>query len=119
MKPGDIIAERFELLRLAGEGGMGFVFQARELTAGKLCALKLLHKAGPQDRRRFAREARVLSDLDHPGIVRYIDHGLTPDEAPYLAMEWIEGEELTKQLSRRAPRGLSVREVLSLGRRVA
>ena len=61
---------------------MGFVFQARELEAGKLCALKLLHKASPQDRRRFEREARVLSDLYHPGIVRYLDHGLTSDEEP-------------------------------------
>jgi eukaryotic-like serine/threonine-protein kinase len=119
MKPGDIIAERFELLRLAGEGGMGFVFQAREISAGKLCALKLLHKAGPQDRRRFEREARVLAELHHPGIVSYIDHGLTPNDEPYLAMEWLEGEELTRQLSHLSPRGLTIRETVSLGRRVA
>jgi eukaryotic-like serine/threonine-protein kinase len=119
MKPGDIIADRFELLRLAGEGGMGLVFQAREISAGKLCALKVLQKGGAQDRRRFEREARVLADLHHPGIVSYIDHGLTPDEEPYLAMEWLEGEELTRQLSQRSPRGLSIQETVSLGRRVA
>ena len=43
---------------------------------------------------RFAREAEVLSELHHPGIVRYVAHGRTEPGRPFLAMEWLDGEDL-------------------------
>ncbi len=49
---------------------------------------------------RFNQEAKVLAELSHPGIVRYLDHGLTPDGAPYIAMEWLDGETLEDRLAR-------------------
>jgi tetratricopeptide (TPR) repeat protein len=111
------VAERFEIERPAGAGGMGTVYRARELSSGAAVALKLLHHAGrPSDKQRFAREARVLSDLYHPGIVRYIAHGLTPAGEPYLAMEWLEGESLADRL---AQRGMTMDESVALAKRVA
>jgi eukaryotic-like serine/threonine-protein kinase len=116
MKPGDVIADRFELVRVAGEGGMGLVFQARELVSGRLCAIKLLLRTSAQARRRFEREAQILASLVHPNIVRYLDHGVTAASGPYLAMEWLEGEELPTHL---AGGELGVRAGVTLGRRVA
>jgi len=66
--------------------------------------------------RRFAREALVLAELRHPAIVGYVAHGLTDDGQPFLAMEWLEGEDLSKRLGRQP---LSYSEVLQLLRRSA
>jgi predicted ATPase len=117
MHVGYIVADRFQLERLAGEGGMGSVYQAREVHSGKVVALKLLHGSGPSsDEERFTREARVLSGLSHPGIVRYIAHGFTRAGEPYLAMEWLEGETLSERQSRDR---LTIDESIVLARRVA
>lgn len=117
MRVGHVVADRFQLEELAGEGGMGSVYRARELHSGKQVALKLLHGVGPaSDGERFAREARVLSDLHHPGIVRYVAHGFTRTGEPYLAMEWLEGETLSDRLSHGR---LTLDESVVLARRVA
>ena len=65
---------------------------------------------------RFAREAQVLAELNHPAIVRYVAHGETAQGQPYLVMEWLEGEDLSQRLTRLR---LSVRESLDVARRVA
>jgi eukaryotic-like serine/threonine-protein kinase len=108
------IAERFELLALAGRGGMGEVYQARERASGSLVALKLLHGEG--DRLRFAREAAVLSSLHHPGVVGYLDHGITSGGRPFLVMEWLVGHDLDEQLGRGL---MSVGDAVRLGRGAA
>jgi hypothetical protein len=116
MRPGDVVAARFEIERLVGAGGMGAVYRARDRETGQDVAIKLLHGSGVEDELRFAREARVLSDLQHPGIVRHVAHGVTAAAEPYLAMEWIEGEDLARRLFRSR---LSVDAIMTLGRRVA
>jgi eukaryotic-like serine/threonine-protein kinase len=119
MKPGDIIAERFEIERLAGSGGMGAVYRARDRLTGDLAALKVLwghHLEHPEQGERFEREARILYELHHPGIVRYIAHGATDEGEPYLALEWLDGESLAQRLRRG---GLSVGESVALARRIA
>lgn len=97
---------------------MGVVFQALDERTGSLVALKLLHAPdrGEGVTRRFAREAQVLASLRHPGIVSYVAHGLTEHEQPFLAMEWLEGEDLAERLAR-SP--LSLFESLQLMRRAA
>jgi serine/threonine protein kinase len=55
---------------------------------------------GSQRDARFAREVQLLSELSHPGIVRYIAHGVTPAGAPFLVMEWLDGEDLGHRLER-------------------
>src|SRR5688572_31087954 len=81
---------------------MGVVYRATDRRGGAPIALKLLRAAdaGPESRERFAREAAALAALDHPGFVRYVDHGLTDDGGGYLAMEWLSGESLAARLDR-------------------
>jgi tetratricopeptide (TPR) repeat protein len=108
------IAGRFEVLGLGGSGGMGAVLRARDLLTGAPVALKIMRRKDAKA--RFDEEARILAELRHPGIVRYIAHGKTTAGAPYLAMEWLEGEDLSERLSRE---GLTVGESIELVRRVA
>lgn len=94
------IAKRFTLEHIAGSGGMGTVYRAHDEWTGKPVALKLLNHADATDLDRFEREATVLSMLSHPGIVGYVAHGLTESGAPYLAMQWLDGEDLAHFLSK-------------------
>ena len=112
---GDVLAERFVIERLAGRGGMGAVYRALDRTTGEPVALKIMAHGGHHDE-RFAREARVLSELIHPAIVRYVAHGTTSQRKPFLAMEWLEGEDLAQRLGRA---GLTAAESVAVAVRVA
>jgi hypothetical protein len=94
------LTDRFELKAQAGAGGMGVVYQAIDSTSGRSVAVKILSVKRVTDVGRFAEEAKVLQELRHPGIVRYVDHGLTSHGDPYIAMEWLEGETLEQRLAR-------------------
>src|SRR5262245_2990449 len=98
MRPGDLVGDRFELKRLAGYGGMSEVYRAHDRVTGEAVAVKVLLEGGHQDQGRFEREARALAGLQHPRIVRYLAHGVTPSGEPYLAMEWLEGEDVQSRL---------------------
>ena len=89
MDPGAVVADRFEIERLAGTGGMGEVYAARDRLTGEPVAVKVL--VGQRSPDRFVREANVLAELAHPGIVRYVAHGLATCGQHYLGMEWLEG----------------------------
>ena len=110
----DTFAGRFELIAEAGRGGMGLVFEAIARDTGARVAVRLL--AAGADRARFAAEAEILERLDHPAIVKYIRHGLTTRDEPYLTMAWLAGESLASRLDRgRMP----VVDVVTLGERLA
>jgi tetratricopeptide (TPR) repeat protein len=112
---GQTVAERFMLLREAGSGGMGVVYQALDRLTGENVAVKLLGADDPQSTARFLREGRVLAELTHPGIVRYVAHGSSGGQR-YLAMEWLEGEDLARRLARGR---LSVADTFALAGQVA
>jgi hypothetical protein len=95
---------------------MGEVFRARDRVTGEAVAVKVVLGERVAPHARFAREAQVLSELQNPGIVRYVAHGLGASSEPFLAMEWLSGEDLSQRLSRGA---LSVSETVKLGTRVA
>ena len=114
LRPGAVVSDRFTIERLAGSGGMGAVYRALDRSTQAPVAIKVLAYAREQHADRLAREAQVLSDLSHPAIVRYVAHGKLEDGAPYLAMEWLEGEDLAQRLARA---GLSVEESLAVVRR--
>src|SRR5688500_6783557 len=116
MQPGDLVAERFQIEELAGGGGMGQIFSAREVRSGERLALKVLLTSDVREAERFLREALVLAGLSHPGIVRYVAHGQTSTGEPYLAMEWLDGEDLRQRLRRGR---LGVAESVDLVRRIA
>jgi len=114
-------ADRFVVERLAAAGGMGRVFRAFDAETNEVVALKVLDAQGSEGARsraleRFAREARLLAQIRHPGVVRFVAFGTTARGEPYLAMEWLEGETLAARLAR-GP--LSVEETLVLTRRLA
>src|SRR4051794_11723683 len=94
---------------------MSIVYRARDKHTGALVALKVL-QGSDQLGARFARESRVLAELSHPGIVRYVAHGATAAGQRYLAMEWLDGEDLAERLIRG---GLTARESVVLATRVA
>ncbi|MEZ4248692.1 MAG: serine/threonine-protein kinase [Polyangiales bacterium] len=111
-----LVGGRFELGRKIGAGGMGTVHEARDRQTDTQVALKLLRSRESVDVERFAREATVLAQLSHPGIVAYVAHGVAPDEDAWLAMEWLEGHTLAERLMRDA---LTIVETLALARQVA
>jgi tetratricopeptide (TPR) repeat protein len=111
---GEVVSGRFEIVALADWGGMGAVYRAHDRHSGSDVALKLLLDESSEE--RFAREARVLADLRHPGIVAYVAHGKSERGALYLAMEWLEGIDLRARLSQG---GMSTRDSLALVRRTA
>jgi eukaryotic-like serine/threonine-protein kinase len=112
---GEVVGERFEVERLAGSGGMGTVYRALDRVTGAPVALKLVTSGGKDDE-RFVQEARVLAELSHPTIVRYVSHGATPSGRRFLAMEWLDGADLGETLDRA---GLGVAESVTVARRVA
>lgn len=123
LQPGELVAERFLVERLAGRGGMGAVFRALDLTTDRPVALKVIARRGVAephlghlDAARFLREAELLRRLAHPAIVRYVAHGQLACAAPFLAMEWVDGVDLATHLARQ---GLRVDESLTLLKQVA
>ena len=111
-----VIANRFEVGALAGTGGIGSVYRALDRATREPVALKVLHSAiGDRDHKRFVREARILEELRHPGIVRYVAQG-TEGDLRYLVMEWLDGETLAERLRRSE---LDVAESLEVSRSIA
>ncbi|XYI03962.1 protein kinase domain-containing protein [Sorangium sp. So ce1128] len=100
MRPGVTVADRFRIEGLAGSGGMGSVYRATDLTDNSPVALKIQHRGAEHLEKRLGREARLLAELRHPGIVRYVAHGVTGDRQRYLALEWLEGEDLAAHVAR-------------------
>jgi eukaryotic-like serine/threonine-protein kinase len=113
LSAGAVLSQRFVVERLASSGGMGAVYQATDRATGAPVAVKVMARHSVQDSARFAREAIVLAELSHPAIVRYIDHG-TSGDTPFLVMEWLEGEDLSRRLQQS---GLGADESLGLVRR--
>ena len=117
----DGLAERlpeipgYRLLRFVGAGGMASVFEARrELPGGpQTVALKLLrfdvHDA--DERRAFLREQHILARLQHPHVAQLLDAGFTPTGTPFLALEFVAGDNLVRHAQ---GRGLATRERLAL-----
>jgi serine/threonine protein kinase/tetratricopeptide (TPR) repeat protein len=100
MIPGELLDDRFEIDRSIGSGGMGTVFRARDPISGEVVAIKVLSDKRSHLAGRFARESKVLAELSHPGVVRYISHGVTSTGELFLAMEWVDGEVLKSRLER-------------------
>jgi serine/threonine protein kinase len=93
---GRTLGGRYEVLARLGVGGVGMVYQGRQVPLDRLVAIKVLQQsaaASPEWRRRFEREARALSALSHPNIVPITDFGIDGD-VPYLVMELLEGRTL-------------------------
>ena len=101
---GSVLEDRYSIDRILGEGGMGVVFAGTDRRLGRRVALKLLHPHLAQEaelRARFDREARAAATLNHPNVVTILTNGVTDDGAPYMVMEFLEGESLGEYLEKR------------------
>lgn len=95
-----VLGERFRVLGHLGGGGMGEVYLAEQVSLGRRVALKVLRREVGQQpgmSERFRREARLLSSVEHPAVVRVIDFGQSHDST-CLVMEFAEGETLLQHL---------------------
>ena len=100
---GHVLADRYRLLKLIGEGGMGSVYQAEHITIGRKLAIKVLapeYCDSPEVVARFLQEARTASMLHHEHIVDITDFGYTKQGLAFLTMEYLEGEDLATLLQR-------------------
>src|SRR4051794_36022567 len=97
---GDVLAKKYRIERLVGEGGTGLVVAARHLQLERLVAIKFLRTALASDeiRTRFDREARAIAQIESEHVVLVLDVGALDDDSPYMVMEYLEGRDLAKIL---------------------
>ena len=117
LQPGSRLGP-YEIVSFLGAGGMGEIYRARDTRLGREVAIKVLPADLSSDRerlRRFEREARSASALNHPNIVTIHDIGVS-DSVSYIAMELVEGESLRRLLERGS---LRVKKLLSIAEQIA
>ena len=118
MKIGQIIKERYEIVEILGEGGMAFVYKAKDKQLKRNVAIKTLKPNYVNQEKfvdRFRREAQTAANLNHPNIVQIFDWGI--EDEPYFVMEYIEGNTLTSIISSNRTVGLN--DILYIGSQVA
>ena len=96
---GTTLSDRYEILSLIGQGGMGVVYKARHTATGRFVAIKMLHAKLISDAnsvKRFYHEAKAVSRLSHPNIITIHDFGVSPIGQPYLVMEYLQGTSLSE-----------------------
>lgn len=106
VRPGTILARKYRVERVLGQGAMGVVVAARHLELGQLVALKQLvtgHVVSHEQRERFLREARAAVQLRSHHVARVLDVGADENDAPYIVMEFLEGQDLLALLKARGP----------------
>ncbi|MFO0727271.1 MAG: protein kinase [Myxococcota bacterium] len=118
MRPGDTIADRYEILRSARAGASGMVFEAVDKRTARRVAVKVI--AVPREdngiERRMARESKILAALSHPSIVAYHSSGKLAEGRIYVVLEWLVGQDLADYKDKHA---LPLGFVLGLGAQVA
>ncbi len=116
---GEVIADRYELEKLVGTGGMSNVYCAHDRLLERKVALKVLHPQYTEDEEyvaRFRHEARAVAQLSHPHIVTVIDRG-EDDGQQFIVFEYVDGENLKQLVERTGP--LPARRAVELALEVA
>lgn len=124
LNPGDVLQNRYRIVRQVGGGGMGIVYLAEDLRLpGRRCAVKEMSPAllSPQDRpwavQAFQQEAHLLASLSHPNLAAVTDF-FQEGENWYLVMEFVEGETLARRLERSPRHRLPLQEALPIIRQL-
>ncbi|HWO89262.1 MAG TPA: serine/threonine-protein kinase [Gemmatimonadales bacterium] len=103
--------QRYQVVRKLGEGGMSFVYEAKDISTGEMVAVKIMTPKLAQDKtaaERLRREAGLAMRLDHPNICRIMRLGETAEGLIYLVMPLLKGELLSDMEVREGPIGLAV-----------
>jgi len=103
---GQIAGGKYRMVRPIGKGGMGQVYEALHTVIGRRFAIKCLHAqstVNPDTVVRFEREARAAGSIEHENIAAAVDFGTLEDGTPFLAMEYLQGEDLAQLLARTGP----------------
>lgn len=106
LEPGSVVAGKFRIERVLGEGGMGIVLAAHHLHLGRMVAIKLLKPDALAHKdivARFANEARSASRIQSEHVARVLDVGALDTGEPYMVMEYLEGCDLSKYVRQRGP----------------
>jgi hypothetical protein len=101
---GKVIDGRYEIQQRVGEGGMGVVYKARQISIDRVIALKMLNAQMAQDPtwvQRFYNEAKACSRLQHPNTIRMFDFGQTQDGRLFMTMEFLDGQTLREAIQER------------------
>src|SRR5690606_11996880 len=105
---GQVIDDSFRVEGKIGVGSMGVVYRAMQMSLNKPVALKILRRAfvtDPVVMERFKREAQAARRLQHPNTIHVLHFGATDDGSPYIAMEFLEGADLSDVVSQEFPLG--------------
>jgi len=105
-EPGETIADKYALVRVIGQGGMGVVYEATHLRLRQRVAIKILRPHVPEyDEvvQRFNREARAAAQLKSIHTARVIDVDALPSGLPYIVLEYLEGRDLNDELAATGP----------------
>ncbi len=119
LEAGAVIAERYKILALLGEGATGTVYAAEHVLLHKKVAVKILHSElteMPDGVARFEREAMATARIDHPNVASAVDFGKLADGSMFLALEYVEGKSLREVVSH-GPLGM--RRALHIARQIA
>ncbi len=103
LEPGSVLGERYEILQLLGQGGMGAVYKARDIELERLVALKLIRPdlaSHPEILRRFKQELILAREVTHRNVIRIYDLGQASG-VRYITMEYVEGRDLRALLQER------------------
>ncbi|WP_374686768.1 bifunctional serine/threonine-protein kinase/formylglycine-generating enzyme family protein [Promineifilum sp.] len=101
MNTGDVLQNRYRIVRQVGQGGFGAVYRAWDTSLKLPVAVKENLDTGPTAQRQFEQEAILLANLSHPGLPRVTDHFVVPGQGQYLVMEFVEGKSLGDMLNER------------------
>lgn len=101
LKTGDVLQNRYRIVRLVGQGGFGAVYRVWDINVSQPVALKENLGVGGEAQRQFEREATLLASLRHPNLPRVTDHFIISGQGQYLVMDYVEGKSLATLLAER------------------
>ena len=101
---GKVLAGKYEIVEVIGEGGMGAVYKAKHRNLGHFVAAKSIKKdqlLEERNRKRFEQEAKIMALCKHRNLVMVYDHGHNEDGCPYIVMEYLEGKNFANLIAER------------------
>ena len=106
---GQVLQERYRIVRKLGEGGMGAVYEGEHVLIKRRVAIKVLHPQfaqKPEIAARFHREAQAATSIGHPNIIEVTDMGAFPDGTAYMVLEFLEGRDFARDIESQGPQPL-------------